>query len=287
MQATWPSFNRLKHLTFQSNRLIRKAKRGVSCWIVWHVQLAALWYQNRCCILLLLYALWGLRKSSQRAQSRSQCLSPKVLHAGKRALKHSRNIMKVNVTVRSAHMILMSCTVKNMKRRWQKIVKCWGDGNESDSNFTQLLQLRGKELTHGWTRRETSTPHLKSKTSACSWWHYIIMLCQTSHKLAGSHCFSILADECTDCSNKEQFTINIRWVDPHLNEHKDFIGSTRWTQLSLVSSFKDVLLRMNAKTCRLSWAVLWWGNKYEWCKQRDCCNHHTGTKPISLLIFGV
>ena len=28
--------------------------------------------------------------------------------------------------------------------------------------------------------------------------------------------------------------------------------------------------------------MLQWGIKYEWCKERGCCNHHTGRKPSSL-----
>ena len=50
------------------------------------------------------------------------------------------------------------------------------------------------------------------------------ILREVSHNIAGSHCFSIMADECTDCLNKEQFTINLRWVDQNLNVHEEFIG---------------------------------------------------------------
>ena len=61
-----------------------------------------------------------------------------------------------------------------------------------------------------------------------------------------------MADKCTDCSNKEQFTINIRWVDQHLNE---FIGLYQVSTIdseSLVSTIRDVFLRMNTKVadCR-------------------------------------
>ena len=76
------------------------------------------------------------------------------------------------------------------------------------------------------------------------------ILREVSHSVASSHCFSIMADECTDCSNKEQFTINIRWVDEHLNAHEEFIGLYQVSTIdadSLVSAIRDVLLRMNAK----------------------------------------
>ena len=35
---------------------------------------------------------------------------------------------------------------------------------------------------------------------------------------------SIIADECTNFSNKEQFTINLCWVDSKLQDHTEFIG---------------------------------------------------------------
>ena len=73
---------------------------------------------------------------------------------------------------------------------------------------------------------------------------------EVSRNIAGSHCFSILAHECTDCSNKEQFTINIRWVDQHLHEHEEFIGLYQVSTIdakSLVTAIRDVLLRMNAR----------------------------------------
>ena len=36
--------------------------------------------------------------------------------------------------------------------------------------------------------------------------------------------FSIISDEYTDISNKEQLTICVRWVDKHLEPHEDFLG---------------------------------------------------------------
>ena len=59
-----------------------------------------------------------------------------------------------------------------------------------------------------------------------------------------------MADKCTDCSNKEQFTINLRWVDQNLNAHEEFIGLYQVSTIdadSLVSAIRDVLLHMNAK----------------------------------------
>ena len=49
-------------------------------------------------------------------------------------------------------------------------------------------------------------------------------------------------------SNKEQFTVNIRWVDERLKEHESFIGLCKVDAInadSLVFAIRDVLLRMN------------------------------------------
>ena len=64
-----------------------------------------------------------------------------------------------------------------------------------------------------------------------------------------------MADECTDCSNKEQFTVNIRWVYKELQQHENFIGLYKVDTIdadSLVFAIKDVLLRMNVNiaNCR-------------------------------------
>ena len=82
--------------------------------------------------------------------------------------------------------------------------------------------------------------------------HILRKVCRN---IADSHCFSVMADECTDCLNKEQFTINIRWVDQDLSEHEDFIGLYQVSTIdaeSLVSAIRDVLLRMNVNVadCR-------------------------------------
>lgn len=36
--------------------------------------------------------------------------------------------------------------------------------------------------------------------------------------------YTIMADEVTDSSNKEQLVICLRWADSELNAHEEFIG---------------------------------------------------------------
>ena len=76
------------------------------------------------------------------------------------------------------------------------------------------------------------------------------ILRDVSSKIAASSYYSILVDECTDCCNKEQFTVNIRWIDEELNEPESFIGLYQVDSIDAVSllvSIKDILVRMNVK----------------------------------------
>ena len=52
-----------------------------------------------------------------------------------------------------------------------------------------------------------------------------------------------MADECTDVSNVEQFTICIRWVVKYLESHKSFIGLY---EVDSITS-EDTLVRLNVK----------------------------------------
>ena len=76
-----------------------------------------------------------------------------------------------------------------------------------------------------------------------------------SANVVNSPRYSTMADEHTDCSNKERFKINIRWMDKELKEHEDFIGLYQMDTIEaefLTSLSRHVLLRMNVKltTCR-------------------------------------
>ena len=67
--------------------------------------------------------------------------------------------------------------------------------------------------------------------------------------------YTLMADEVTDGSNKEQFVICLRSVDINLTPHEDFIGLHFVDNISsatLVACLKDVLIRMNLsiQNCR-------------------------------------
>ena len=57
--------------------------------------------------------------------------------------------------------------------------------------------------------------------------------------------FSLMADEVTDVSNREQVAICIRWVDIDFQPHEEFIGLNKANTIAaveLVAILKDVLL---------------------------------------------
>ena len=60
--------------------------------------------------------------------------------------------------------------------------------------------------------------------------------------------FTVMVDETTDCSNKEQVVIVIRWVDEDLIVHESFIGLYSVPAINadmLTTIIKDSLVRMN------------------------------------------
>lgn len=62
--------------------------------------------------------------------------------------------------------------------------------------------------------------------------------------------FTIMADECTDLSNKEQFTICIRCADEDLQDHEYFLGLYEVASItsdSLVRAIKDTLVCFSFK----------------------------------------
>ena len=79
------------------------------------------------------------------------------------------------------------------------------------------------------------------------------MLRELSKTIAPAGFFAsviLMADEYTDCSNREQFTINISWVDANLQDNVAFIGLYGVDAINAccpVSAIKDVLIHMNLK----------------------------------------
>ena len=83
----------------------------------------------------------------------------------------------------------------------------------------------------------------------------LTFLREISKNIQNSVYYTIMADEVTNSSNKEQFVVCLRWVDHDLVTHEElarFCAVDNITSETLLSSLKDVLFRMgfSVQNCR-------------------------------------
>ena len=60
--------------------------------------------------------------------------------------------------------------------------------------------------------------------------------------------FSLMCDEYTDVSNKQQLSMCVRWIDDSLNPHEDFLGFYEFPNMAsdtIASAIKDSLTSFN------------------------------------------
>ena len=144
------------------------------------------------------------------------------------------------------------CNIQFLAR--QGIAFC-GEGDEVDSNFMQLLILRGKDgpRIETWVQRKTDKYVCHDIQNEL----LKVMALSILRRIAGSICnskfYCIMCDECIDASNREQLVICIRWVDEQLHSKEEFIGLYKIDDISantIVATIKDVLVRMNLALSR-------------------------------------
>ena len=138
---------------------------------------------------------------------------------------------------------------------WQGIAFQGSDGND---NFTQLLCLLGTNDTN-------IADHLKGK-SGYKYTHSDVQneilnimanltLQEKIKVIQERQFFSIIGEEGTDVSNKEQLLFCLRTVDENLDPFEDFIGFYELENIksnTIVRVIKDILIRLNVslENCR-------------------------------------
>ena len=122
-----------------------------------------------------------------------------------------------------------------------------GDTDE-ESNFIQLLKLRGKDqpVLLKWLERKDDkyTSHEIQNEIISIMANNVIR--NLVADIRGGF-FAIIADEYTDVSNKEQLNKCIRWIDKSLEVHEDFLGFFNIPDTgaeTIVSVIKAVLLKL-------------------------------------------
>lgn len=126
-----------------------------------------------------------------------------------------------------------------------------GHGADTNSNLNQLLILRGEDdvQLRKWIERKGErkyTSHEIQNEMLKVMALYILRDVATS--IRNSSFYSILADETTDISNREQVVICLRWVDDDLDVHEDFIGLHKVDRIdaaTIKTVILDVLMRMD------------------------------------------
>ena len=125
-----------------------------------------------------------------------------------------------------------------------------GDGDEVNSNFIQLLQLRGLDdpRINDWVSKKTNkytSHHIQDELLTAM---ALNLLQKIAVNLTDARFFCIMCDECTDAANREQLVVCIRWVDYDLEAHEELIGFYKLDNIeanTIVSAIKDVLQRLN------------------------------------------
>ena len=130
------------------------------------------------------------------------------------------------------------------------------DGND---NLTQLLLLRGKdhplilERLKGKVSGKRSYTHHDFQNELLSIMANNVLRSKLN-EVKVNKCYSIMCDEYTDMSNKEQLSFCIRWIDSMLNAREDFMGYYEIPDIksdTIVMAIKDALIRMNLPFCDL------------------------------------
>ena len=128
-----------------------------------------------------------------------------------------------------------------------------GHGSESDSIFIQLLKLQSiddKQIITWLGKKTDKYMHSEIlKVMALN------VLRQVTLSIQSAPFFSVMVDETTDISNKEQVVICFRWVDKQLEAaHEEFTGLclVESTQANVLHSvIRDVLQRFNLTITKL------------------------------------
>ena len=133
-----------------------------------------------------------------------------------------------------------------------------GDGeSELSGNLSQLLSLRSQDdpTLVEWLKRKTDkyTGHDMQNEIVQVTGHRVLR--QIADNIRTSRKFSIMVDETTDVSTREQVVFALRWIGSDLSVHEDFIGLIQTDLIdsdSLVRIIRDVLLRLDLKleNCR-------------------------------------
>ena len=129
-----------------------------------------------------------------------------------------------------------------------------GDGDETDSNRHQLLFLWSEDYPpmNEYLQRKQLAHDVQNELLSIMSQQILRAI---TLQIQNAVYFSVMIDETSDCSNKEQVVLVFRWVSEDLVVHEEFLGlylTESITSAALVSIIEDTILRINIKfeNCR-------------------------------------
>ena len=139
-----------------------------------------------------------------------------------------------------------------------------GDGSDASANLIQLLRLRAEDRPEvlQWLDR---TAHKHTAPENQNEMLQLMAHCVLRKILKDVHSspfLSIMVDETTDKSNKEQLTLVVRWISEDLVVSGEFLGLYYLSMIdaqSIVDVMKDVFVRLEILTAKIQ------GQCYDGC----------------------
>ena len=131
-----------------------------------------------------------------------------------------------------------------------------GDGDESDSNLKQLLCLQSEKdhnLAH-WLKQKKNVYTSRQIQNEMIKTLGLQVLRNIATDIHNSPFVTVMADESTDASNREQFTVIIRRVSEDLQVDEEFIGvyQTSTTDAAILAALiKGFFIRLNVSMKKL------------------------------------
>ena len=125
-----------------------------------------------------------------------------------------------------------------------------GDGDDTNSNFMQLISLHSEDDSHltEWIKQKTdkyTSPEMQNEMVKVM---ALRVLREISASLQSSPFYTVMVDETADVGNVEQVVVCLRWVSEKFEVHEEFLGLYQVESIEAVklySAISDVLLRLN------------------------------------------
>ena len=159
-------------------------------------------------------------------------------------------LSKTHAQEKSENRQVLLTILSNLRFLARQACAIRGDGNEHDSNFIQLFKLRGEDnpMIYEWMFKRTDkyTSHDLQNDMRKAMAHKVLR--NINSRLHSASFFTIMADETTDASNKEQVVIVFRYVGNNDFSVEEDLGLYCVPSIesdTLVSILKDTLSRLN------------------------------------------